>query len=65
MESKWGTEFFISDFLKSGFQNCKYFLPGHVFKFAVAPDILFLKDGSIIKFVSQILAWLILKFSYT
>jgi hypothetical protein len=65
MESKWGTEFFISDFLKSEFQNCKYLLPGHVLKFAAAPVILLLKDGSIIKFVSQILAWLIWKFSYT
>jgi hypothetical protein len=65
MESKWGTEFFISNFLKSEFQNCKYLLPGHVLKFAAAPVILFLKYGSIIKFVSRILAWLIWKFSYT
>jgi hypothetical protein len=65
MESKWGTEFFISNFLKSEFQNYKYLLPGHVLKFAAAPVILLLKDGSIIKFVSRILAWLIWKFSYT
>jgi hypothetical protein len=63
--SIWGTEFFISDFLKSEFQNCKYLLPGHVLKFAAAPVIVLLKDGSIIKFVSRILAWLIWKFSYT
>jgi hypothetical protein len=65
MESKWGTEFFISNFLKSEFQNCKFLLLGHVLKFAVAPVILLLKDGSIIKFVSRILVWLIWKFSYT
>jgi hypothetical protein len=65
MESIWGTEFFISYFLKSKFKNCKYLFPGHVFKFAVALVIFLLKDGSIIKFVSQILAWLIWKFSYT
>jgi hypothetical protein len=65
MESKWGTEFFISDFLKFEFQNRKYLLPGHVLKFATTLVILFLKDGSIIKFVSQILAWLIWMFSYT
>jgi hypothetical protein len=65
MESKWGIEFFISNFLKSEFQNCKYLLPGHVLKFAVAPVIFMFKDGSIIKLVSRILAWLIWKFSYT
>ena len=65
MESKWGIEFFISNFLKSEFQNCKYLLPGHVLKFVAAPVILLLKDGSIIKFVSRILAWLIWNFSYT
>jgi hypothetical protein len=65
MESIWGTEFFISNFLKSEFQNCKYLLLGHVLKFVVAPVICLLKDGSIIKFFSWILAWLIWKFSYT
>jgi hypothetical protein len=65
MESKWGTEFFISDFLKSEFQNYKYLIPGHVLKFSAAPVIFFLKEGSIIKFVSRIVAWLIWKFSYT
>jgi hypothetical protein len=65
MESKWGTEFVISNFLKSEFQNYKYLLPGHVLKFAASLVILLLKDGSIIKFFSRILAWLIWKFSYT
>jgi hypothetical protein len=65
MESKWGIEFFISNFLKSKFQNCKYLLPGYVLKFAVAPVIFVLKDGSIIKFVSRTFTWLIWKFSYT
>jgi hypothetical protein len=65
MESIWGTKSFISDFLKSEFQNCKYLLTGHVLKFAAVPVIFLLKDGSIIKFVSRILAWLIWKFSYT
>jgi hypothetical protein len=52
MESKWGTKFFIFDFLKFEFQNCKYLLPGHVLKFVAALVIIFLKDGSIIKFIS-------------
>jgi hypothetical protein len=65
MESKWGIESVISNFLKSEFQNYKYLLLGHVLKFAATSVILFLKDGSIIKFVSWILAWLIWKFSYT
>jgi hypothetical protein len=65
MESKWGTEFFISNILKSELQNYKYLLPGHVLEFEVAPVIFFLKYGSIIKLVSRILAWLIWKFSYT
>jgi hypothetical protein len=65
MESKWGIKFFISDFLRSEFQNCKYLLPRYVLKFAVAPVVFVLKDGSIIKFVSRIFAWLIWKFSYT
>ena len=57
-------KFFIFDFLKAKFQNCKYLFPRYVLKFATAPVVFVLKDGSIIKFVSRIFACLLWKFSY-
>jgi hypothetical protein len=65
MESKWGIEIFIFDFLREEFQSCKYLLPRYFLKFAATPIIFVLKDGSIIKFFSRIFAWLLWKFSYT
>jgi hypothetical protein len=65
MESKWGIECFISNFLRSDFQNYKYLLPRYVSKFIATPIVFVLKDGSITKLVSRIFAWLIQKISYT